>query len=88
MRTTLTLDADVAAELKKEARRTGKPMKDVVNDALRVGLRAGGASTPRPYRLTPASLGGVVPGIDVDRALRLADLLEDDAVARELEVRK
>jgi hypothetical protein len=29
-----------------------------------------------------------VPGVDVDKALRLADALEDEATARELEQRK
>ena len=35
MRTTLTLDDDVAARLKAEARRTGKPFKQLVNECLR-----------------------------------------------------
>jgi len=88
MRTTLTLDADVAADVKREVRRTGKGLKEVINDALRVGLRAAPAAPARRYRLKPASLGGVRPGVDLDRALRLSDSLEDDAIARELELRK
>jgi hypothetical protein len=43
MRTTLTLDPDVAECLQREIRRTGKGMKAVVNDALRSGL----APSPR-----------------------------------------
>lgn len=88
MRTTLTLDEDVAADLKRLARRRGKPLKEIVNDALRAGLRAQRAPAGRPYRLEPVSLGGVVPGIDLDRALRLADALDDEALARKLELRK
>lgn len=88
MRTTLTLDEDVAAELRRQARRTGKTFKEIVNDALRLGLHARGGRAPRRYRLTPTPMGGVVPGIDLDRALRLADALEDEAIARELELRK
>jgi hypothetical protein len=38
MRTTLTLDPDVAAEIKKGAAETGKSLKEVVNAALRIGL--------------------------------------------------
>jgi hypothetical protein len=88
MRTTLTLDEDVAAELKRLARKTGRPLKELVNDALRVGLHARRAPTGRPYRLEPVSLGGVRAGVDLDRALRLADALDDEALARKLELRK
>lgn len=38
MRTTLTLDPDVAAKAKKGAAQLGKPFREVVNAALRVGL--------------------------------------------------
>jgi len=88
MRTTLTLDDDVAAELRKRARKTGKPFKALVNDALRAGLRGGEAASGRTYRLEPSSMGGVVAGVDLDRALRLADALEDEAIAHKLELRK
>lgn len=40
MRTTLTLDDDVAVLLKKEARKSGEPFKQVVNRYLRLGLTA------------------------------------------------
>lgn len=87
MRTTLTLDDDVSAELRRVARKTGKPFKTLVNDAIRAGLRST-APAPRRYRLTPASLGGLAAAVDLDRALRLADSLEDEALARKLELRK
>ena len=38
MRTTLTLDKDVAAGLAQAARKRRLPFKTVVNDALRAGL--------------------------------------------------
>jgi hypothetical protein len=38
MRTTLTLDPDVAAKVKRGAKRLGKPLKEVINAALRIGL--------------------------------------------------
>lgn len=40
MRTMLTLDDDVAAMLKAEARRTGRPFGEVVNETLAAGWRA------------------------------------------------
>jgi len=39
MRTTLTLDPDIAATLREIERRTGTRHKTLVNDALRLGLR-------------------------------------------------
>jgi plasmid stability protein len=88
MRTTLTLDDDVARHLRDEARRHGRPLKQVVNDTLRAGLAARRARPARRYRLSPVSLGGVVAGIDLDKALRLAEALEDEAIGRKLELRK
>jgi hypothetical protein len=40
VRTTLSIEPDLAAELKERARRSGAPWKQVVNEALRAGLRA------------------------------------------------
>jgi len=47
-------------------------------------------STPprRPYRLEPVALGRPARGIDLDKALQLADNLEDQELARKLELRK
>lgn len=88
MRTTLTLDSDVAADLKRRARKTGKPFKTVLNDAVRAGLRAQDAPPPRPYKLKPVSMGGPMPGINLDKALQLAAALEDEEIARKLELGK
>jgi hypothetical protein len=38
MRTTLTLDNDLAQRLRQAAARDGKPFKQIVNDTLRAGL--------------------------------------------------
>jgi hypothetical protein len=89
MRTTLTIDDRIAKALKALAHRSGKPFTRVVNETLQAGLAVGGAPVkPRPYRVKPVSLGGVVPGIDLTKVLRLADALEDDEIARKLELRK
>ena len=88
MRTTLTLDGDVAAALKRLSRRSGRPLKQVVNEALRTGLRAQAAPSARRYRLKPASLGGLAAGVNLDHALRLADALEDEVLAAKLALRK
>ena len=88
MRTTLTLENDLARALREEARRSGRPLKRIVNETLRVGLAARRSPAARRYRLTPVSLGGVVAGVDLDKALRLAEALEDEATARKHELRK
>jgi len=89
MRTTLTLDEDIAVALREAAYRTGKSFKAAVNEALRAGLAAIAAPPkPKRYRIKPAALGGVLPGIDLDKALHLAAALEDEGIARKLELRK
>ena len=55
MRTTLTLDDDVAVRLQREQRRQRLPFKRLVNDLLRAGLDA--AQTPRQRR-TPFVTAG------------------------------
>jgi hypothetical protein len=42
----------------------------------------------RAYRLKVQHLGGVCPGIDLDKALSVAALLEDAEIVRKLELRK
>lgn len=57
MRTTLTLDEDVAVLLKKEARKSGEPFKQVVNRYLRLGLTAPRPKAPKPFKVKPFNLG-------------------------------
>lgn len=89
MRTTLTLEDRIARELKEIAHRSGKPFKAVVNETLRAGLaERQKAGKPKRYRLRPASLGSVRSGVDLDKALDLADSLEDEELIRKTELRK
>ena len=88
MRTTLTIDDDLARELRERAHRTGSPFKVVVNKAIRAGLEQ--MDKPRqlrPYKCKAYSLG-YPPGADLDRALSLADRLESEEIARKLSLRK
>ncbi|MCF7762312.1 MAG: DUF2191 domain-containing protein [Verrucomicrobia bacterium] len=58
MRTTLTLDPDVAAKARKGAARLGRPFKEVVNAALRIGLdQVLKPPSARPYITKPRPLG-------------------------------
>jgi hypothetical protein len=84
VRTTLTLDRDVAEALKKEIRRSGRGLKATVNEALRRGLRlAGRPSRPPRFTVEPQSLG-IRPGVDLDRINQLVDELEAEAAGRKL----
>jgi hypothetical protein len=86
MRTTVTLDPDVAARLNKLAAERGTSFNATVNATLRVGLDTWTAAT-RPYGEVTRSLG-VQPGIELTKALRLAAELEDEETLRKRELRK
>lgn len=86
MRTTVTIDADIAAKLRRIARERGVSFKDALNATLRAGIGSDSGAA-RPYRLRARALK-LRPGIDLDRALRLATTLEDEEIVRKLELRK
>ena len=80
MRTTLTLDPDVARMIEEEVHRVRKPLKQVVNEALRRGLTSSaGRPAPKPYRVR-VHRTVLRPGLDRGRLNALADELEDVAV--------
>ncbi len=74
MRTTLTLDDDLAAALKEQAHRSGVPFKHVVNDALRRGLSPVLAEVESDYEVRPHD-SGFKPGVDPLRLNQLNDSL-------------
>ena len=86
MRTTLTLDSDVADRLRTLARERGLPFKQVVNAVLRRGLYDG-PGAPSTFHVEARALG-LKPGVDLDRAFDLAARLEDEESVRKLELRK
>jgi hypothetical protein len=88
MRTTLTIDDASARALSDLAHRSNKPFKQVVNETLRAGLSAPAARRSRRSKVKPAALGGVLPGIDLDKALALADAIEDQELAAKMRLRK
>jgi plasmid stabilization system protein ParE len=86
MRTTVTLDSDLAAKLRVLARERGISIKEALNSTLRRGLASGG-DFPRRYRLASRRLG-LRRRVDLEHALRLAGELEDAETIRKLELRK
>ena len=77
MRTTLTLDDEVAKQLQERARRSGESFKEVVNETLRRGLRSGEKPSRRlpRFEVQPKACG-FRRGIDVLRLNQLNDELE------------
>ena len=77
MRTTVTLESDVVVQIEAARARTGAGFKEVVNEALRIGLREmeKPARDEAPYRTPSSSLGGCrLPDLDdVSTALAIAE---------------
>lgn len=75
MRTTVTLDSDVESLLRKEMRRRGEPFKQVLNNAIRAGLRS---TARRDDSFEPLTFDMGKPRVDITKAAALAAELEDD----------
>lgn len=84
MRTTVTLDADTEALVRRRMRERGVPFKVALNDAIRAGLMT--RSAPQVFHGRTADLGR--PTVNLDRALQLAAELEDEELVRKQRVGK
>ena len=84
------MDDNVAGQLRCRTAqgsrlRSGKPFRTVVNEALRSGVENNRiADVTGPYRLKPVPMGEMAGPHDLDKALQLADHLEDEEVTRKL----
>jgi hypothetical protein len=76
VRTTLTLEDDVANLLRAEMRQSGKGMKEIVNEYLRLALNAKrGVEAPKRFRVRPWAMGST-PGLNRDNIGELLEQLE------------
>jgi hypothetical protein len=84
VRTTLTLDDDVARRLTERSRTSGASFKQVVNEALRAGLEGSDkpAPAPPPFVVTPRA-AGFRRGVDTRRLNQLNDEFEAEALRPE-----
>lgn len=73
MRTTLTLDEDVAALIRSERERTGESFRDAVNRLIRNGTRL-----RRPTETTPLPTLQGAPVLDVSDVSALLAALDDE----------
>jgi hypothetical protein len=78
MRTTLTLDPDVAAKVKRGSKKLGVPLKEVINAALRIGLDPVlNPPAAKPYRTEPRPMG-LRRGYSYDNVAELLALAEGE----------
>ena len=88
MRTTLVIDDHLLRQLKDRAYRSGKPLKKVVDEALRMGLSQL-RKPPRKKRYQSKTYAmGFPPQGSFDKALSMAASLEDEEITRKLMLRK
>lgn len=80
MRTTVTLEPDVDALVKRAMRERGLTFKQAVNEAIRAGMRPREVVAPRPF--PTHDMGEAL--VDITQALRLAGELEDQELAARL----
>lgn len=76
MRTTLSLEDDVANLLRQEMRRSGYSLKQAVNHFLRLGLMSAGRQQKKPFVVTPRKLG-LPAGLSYDCVADLLETLEE-----------
>ena len=87
MRTTITLDPDVAKMLKQTVKDRDITFKDAVNEAIRTGLTAPAAKRPARFKQRTFALG-TGKGVRWDKALNMAAQLEDEEIVRKVALRK
>jgi len=79
MRTTLTIGEETDSRLRRIAREQNRSYKDVVNDALALGLsKMEVTETASPYRVEPFD-AGLAPGIDRHKLNQLVDELDGES---------
>ena len=76
MRTTLTIDDDLAGILQRKSRELDKPFKELVNTALRKGLAENLTKEKCEITVRPHDFGAMRAGLDLDRMNQLVDELE------------
>lgn len=87
MRTTVTLRDDLVKALKRKAVESGIPFRRALEDAISRGMEAP-TTLRRRFRVRAFDLGGPQPGVNLVKALALADQLEDEERLRKLELGK
>lgn len=83
MRTTLSIDSDVAERIRQEVRAGKRSLKQVINDCLRIGFGMKPLEHHAPFRVEPHS-SAYQPGLDTTKLNQALDDLDSEAAARGL----
>ena len=75
IRTTLTIEDDIAIKLKEYSRTHGLSFKDAVNEVFRSGLMHQHNAPQRNFHVQPKAMGAVA-GLNYDRISTLLETLE------------
>lgn len=79
MRTTLTIDDEVIAGIKRiQKRQPGKSFKEIVNDVMKKGLAVNGDVTRVPFKIRKLKNTQPKPGLNFDNINALISLVEGD----------
>jgi hypothetical protein len=79
----VTVDDDLLDMLREEAARTRRPVRELLNERLRMGFAANGRSRrSKRFVVKPFASSGFAPGVDELKLNQLADDLETEAGGR------
>lgn len=81
MRTTITLDDGLLREAKAVAAASGRPLKEIIENALRESLARRKNVTSERVILNTFGGSGLQPGVDIHNSAALLDIMERDAPA-------
>jgi hypothetical protein len=87
MRTTVTLDPDVERLIRDVIRERGISFKEALNEAARIGLSGKGLKRARKF-VQKSFRMGETQEFRWDKALAVADAIEDEELTRKLVLRK
>lgn len=88
MRTTINIDDELLRRLKRQAQRENSTLGATMNRVLQAGLERMHPSSARPAYQCPTFSMGFPPLPNLDKALQLASMLEDEEVLHKLSLRK
>jgi len=83
MRTTITLDDGLVRDVRRRAAKLGISVSALIQRTLRDALtRSAPRQAPHPFRLVTVGGGGLQPGVDLERAAKLVEAEDAEALVR------
>ena len=78
MRTTITIDDDLLAEVRRRAAELIRTVSQVIEDGVRESLLRQRSEPERRFTVRPVDVGGTLPGVDLDDNAALLALMDDE----------